>query len=321
MRNRPLFSLLGVLLMFSLIGRTTLWAGTSDSNNSPDIPATVPAQTGPASLHISAGDLLDVQVFNTPELSAKQRVSQDGLIKLPGASDVQVAGLTSLQAAAAIEKDLRDSQIMLDPHVTVLVTEYSTQGVSVLGEVRRPGTYLLLGQHSLYEALSAAGGVTPESGSAIEITHQNEPTKPITIPVTSPNYSQLQRMTEVKPGDVVVVSHAESIYVVGDVGHPGEYLIQNGQKLTVLNAIALAQGVNPTAKSTKASIVRKTSAGAETIPVNLNHVTKVDGENLALRPGDVLVVPRSGAKQFMNVVLPGVTGAVAGSVAAAIVLH
>jgi hypothetical protein len=67
--------------------------------------------------------------------------------------------------------------------------------------------------------------------------------------------------------------------------------------------------------------VRKTSTGAETIPVNLNHATKIDGENLALRPGDVLVIPRSGAKQFMNVVLPGVTGAVAGSVAAAIVLH
>jgi polysaccharide biosynthesis/export protein len=210
---------------------------------------------------------------------------------------------------------------MLDPHVTVLITEYSTQGVSVLGEVKKPGTYLLLGQHSLYDALSAAGGVTQEAGSSIEVTHQDQPTQPITVPVNSPNYSQLQRMTEVKPGDVVVVSHAESIYVVGDVGHPGEYLIQNGQKVTVLNAIALAQGLNPTAKGSKASIVRKTTTGAETIPVNLNNVTKVDGENLGLRPGDVLVVPRSGAKQFMNVVLPGVTGAVAGSVAAAIVLH
>jgi polysaccharide export outer membrane protein len=327
MHNRPLppsflAVLLGVLLILFAVGQNPLWADGPDAKSASDVPVSVPAQAGPASLRIAAGDLIDVQVFNTPELSAaKIRVSQDGLIKLPGASDVQVAGLTSLQAAAAIEKDLRDSQIMLDPHVTVLITEYSTQGVSVLGEVRRPGTYLLLGPHSLYEALSAAGGVTQESGSTIEITHQNEPTKPITVPVTSPNYSQLQRMTEVKPGDVVVVSHAESIYVVGDVGHPGEYLIQNGQRLTVLNAIALAQGLNPTAKSTKASIVRKTSTGAETIPVNLNRVTKVDGENLALRPGDVLVVPRSGAKEFMNVVLPGVTGAVAGSVAAAIVLH
>jgi polysaccharide export outer membrane protein len=120
---------------------------------------------------------------------------------------------------------------------------------------------------------------------------------------------------------VVVVSRAETIYVVGDVGHPGEYFIQNGQKLSVLNAIALAQGVNPTARGSKASIVRKTATGAETIPVNLNKIAKVNGENLILRPADVLVVPRSGTKSFLNVVLPGVTGAVAGSVAAAIVLR
>jgi polysaccharide biosynthesis/export protein len=323
MRNRPLLKFfLGVLPAIFAFGQSPLWASGPDANGASDVPVSVPAQAGPASLRIAAGDLIDVQVFNTPELSvAKLRVSQDGLIKLPGASDVMVGGLTPLQAAGAIEKNLRDSQIMLEPHVSVLISEYSTQGVSVLGEVRRPGTYLLLGQHSLYEALSAAGGVTPESGSSIVITHENEPTQPITVPVNSPNYSQLQRMTEVKPGDVIVVSHAESVYVVGDVGHPGEYLIQNGQKLTVLNAVALAQGVNPTAKGSKASIVRKTNTGAETIPVNLNHITKIDGENLALRPGDVLVVPRSGAKQFMNVVLPGVTGAVAGSVAAAIVLH
>jgi polysaccharide biosynthesis/export protein len=310
-----------LVVMLFAFGQTPAWADGADAKNVSDIPAAVPAQTGPASLRIAAGDLIDVQVFNTPELSAKVRVSQDGLIKLPDASDVQVSGLTPLQAAATIEKDLRDSQIMLDPHVTVLITEYSTQGVSVLGEVKKPGTYLLLGQHSLYDALSAAGGVTPQSGSTIEVTHQDQPTRPVTVPVNSPNYSQLQRMTEVKPGDVIVVAHAESIYVVGDVGHPGEYPIQNGQKLSVLNAIALAQGVNPTAKGSKASIVRKNGTGAQTIPINLNNVTKVDGENLTLRPGDVLVVPRSGAKQFMNVVLPGVTGAVAGSVAAAIVLH
>jgi polysaccharide biosynthesis/export protein len=312
---------LGVLLMLFALGQSLLWADGPDAKSASDVPVSVPAQPGPPPLRIAGGDLIDVQIFNTPELSAKLRVSQDGLIKLPDANDVRVAGLTPLQAAATIEKDLRDSQIMLDPHVTVLITEYSTQGVSVLGEVKKPGTYLLLGQHSLYDALSAAGGVTPQSGSTIEITHQDQPTQPITVPVNSPNYSQLQRMTEVKPGDVVVVAHAESIYVVGDVGHPGEFPIQNGQKLSVLNAIALAQGVNPTAKGSKASIVRKTTTGAQTIPINLNNVSKVDGENLALRPGDVLVVPRSGAKQFMNVVLPGVTGAVAGSVAAAIVLH
>jgi polysaccharide export outer membrane protein len=301
------------------LGQTVQWA--SEPGAASDVAGSVPVKAGQAPMRIAAGDLIDVQVFNTPELSAKVRVSQDGSIRLPDASEINVDGLTPLQAAATIEKRLRDSQIMLDPHVTVLVTEYSTQGISVLGEVRKPGTYLLLGQHSLYDALSAAGGVSQQLGSSIEITHQSDPARPETIPVDSPNYSALQRLTEVKPGDVVVVARAETIYVVGDVGHPGEYFIQNGQKLSILNALALAQGTNPTAKTSKASIVRKTADGAETIPVNLNRIAKDNGENLILRPADVLVVPRSGTKQFLNMALPGVTGAVAGSVAAALAVR
>jgi polysaccharide export outer membrane protein len=287
----------------------------------PDVPSSVPVNSSQSLIRIAAGDLIDVQVFNTPELSSKLRVSQDGLITLPDTGDIKVAGLTAREAARQIEESLHDSQVMLDPRVTVLVTEYSTQGISVLGEVRKPGTYLLLGRHSLYDALSAAGGVTQQLGSSIQITHQSEPTHPETIPVNSPNYSDLQRLTEVKAGDVVVVARAETVYVVGDVAHPGEYFIQNGQKLSVLNAIALAQGLNPTARASKASIVRKTATGAETIPVNLNRIAKVNGENLILRPADVLVVPRSGAKAFLSLALPGVTGAVAGSVAAALILH
>ena len=274
-----------------------------------------------APIEIQAGDLIDLQVFNTPELSAKLRVSQNGFITLPGAGDVQIAGLNPADAGTAVENNLRDSHIMLDPHVTVFVVEYSTQGVSVLGEVKKPGTYLLLGRHSLYEALSAAGGVTEKEGSSIEITHQGDPNRTETVLVNSPNYSQAQVRTQVQAGDVVVVSRADTIYVVGDVGHPGEYFIQNGQKLSVLNAIALAQGLNPTAKLSKASIVRKTTTGAETIPVNLKHIVQNNGENLTLKSEDVLVVPHSGAKTFFNLALPGITGAVAGSVAAALILH
>jgi polysaccharide export outer membrane protein len=309
-----------VWLIAFILGQGVLHANGPGTRPS-DVPASAPVNNSQTLIRIAAGDLIDVQVFNTPELSSKLRVSQDGLITLPDTGDIRVAGLTAREAGAKIEKSLRDSQVMLAPHVTVLVTEYSTQGISVLGEVKKPGTYLLLGRHSLYDALSAAGGVTQQLGSSIQITHQSDPAHPETIPVNSPNYSDLQRLTEVKAGDVVVVARAETIYVVGDVAHPGEYFIQNGQKLSVLNAIALAQGLNPTARASKASIVRKTANGAETIPVNLNRIAKVNGENLVLRPADVLVVPRSGAKAFLSLALPGVTGAVAGSVAAALILH
>ena len=94
-------------------------------------------------------------------------------------------GLSPIEAASRIEATLRQQQIMLDPHVTVFVNEYSSQGVRVLGQVRSPGTYTLLGQHSLEDALSAAGGTTAEQGGTITITHANDLSHPYILDVYS----------------------------------------------------------------------------------------------------------------------------------------
>ena len=216
---------------------------------------TATAQTGPVTapvlhfrqegaLRIGVGDLVQVTVFDTPELSAKLRVNADGTVELPVAGSTAVAGLTPQEAAEAIAKHLRDAQIMTDPRVTVTIADYATQEISVLGEVKNPGNYLLLGPHSLYNALSAAGGTTEKAGGDIMITHLADPQKPETITVDSPNYSQLQRLTNVTAGDVIFVSRAGSVYVVGDVARPGEFSMTGGKRLTVLEAIALAQGTN-----------------------------------------------------------------------------
>lgn len=308
-------------IFIGLLVQSVVCANGQSASTPPSVDPAAPAQTNPVMLKIGPGDLLDLQVFNTPELSTQVRVSQDGLINVPDAGSVLVVGLTPVQASKAIEANLREAGVMLEPHVTVFVKEYASQQITVLGEVKKPGTYQLLGQHSLYEALSAAGGVTDQQGSTIAITHQDDPTHTETVPVSSPNYSQLQRRTTIKAGDTVVVSREESIYVVGDVAHPGEFFIRSGQHLTVLNAIALAQGLNPTAKTSKVSIIRRSGDGAITIPVNLSHLDDTTEIMRLLRPDDVLVVPRSGAKSFMSVALPGITGAVAGSVAAALILH
>ena len=273
-------------------------------------------------MRIGAGDLIEVQVFNTPELSVpKLRVSDDGHVRLPVTGDFNIAGLTASEAGAAIESRLRDTQIMLDPHVEVLITEYATQGVRVLGEVKTPGTYVLLGPHTLYDALSAAGGVTPNEGSSITITHQSDPQHPVEVAVASANYSETERMTEVKAGDVIVVAKASSVYVIGDVAHPGEYMMSHGDPLTVLNAVALAQGMNPTAAVTKASIVRKTSSGAVTIAVNIRKVEQNTAPNPVLKADDVLVIPRSGAREFLTYALPNATSAVVASVSTALVVR
>lgn len=308
------------LLCLPLLALLQFHAGSSALGQMGQPTKMAPAKTGASasgSLVLGAGDLIDLEVFDTPELSVpKIRIGQDGTIALPAAGNVKISGLTPLEAGAAVEKRLRDAQIMLNPSVTILVTDYSTQGIDVLGEVKLPGIYSFIGTHSLYDALSAAGGATTSQGSTITITHHDDPSNPVIVRVSGPNYSEAQRSTLVQPGDVVEVSRADAIYVVGDVAHSGQYLLAYGKPITALNALALAQGPNHTAKLGKASIVRKTaSGGAQLIPIDLHLIEKNAAPDPVLEADDVLVIPRSGLRAFLDIAIPNATSSVIGAIA------
>ena len=270
-------------------------------------------------LQINPGDLLDIQVFNTPELSAKHLVSQSGKIRLTGTGDIEVQGMTPLEAGAEIERRLRSSEVMLNPQVTVLIQEHATRQISVLGEVNRPGTYPIQGWPSLANVLAAAGGVTPKEGSTITITHRNDPGHPETVRVSAGSPAGNDASLTLQSSDMVFVSQAGLIYVIGDVGKPGEFYIGNGRPLRALEAIALAEGLKENARPDKAAIIRTTATGAETIPVNLSRVQRNTALDPVLEPSDVLVVPHSGFKEFELSVLPSLTGAAANAVALALV--
>ncbi len=311
------FLSLGVLAMVFcdhvLPGQTTP-STNPGSTQSPQEPAAFNpvAQNIP----IGPGDLLNVIVFNTPELSAQLRVDQQGRVTLPLGGDVDVRGLKVAAAAAAIEQALIAKKIMLQPTVMVSIMEYATEGVTVLGEVRSPGIYTLLGPHSLYDAIASAGGALSSEGAAITITHVSDATHPLIIPVTTPNYSAAQKATIVEPGDTVVVSRADLVYVVGDMGRSGAFYVQNGQPLTVLNLVSLAQGPNRTAAMSRAAIVRTNVDGSvQSIRFNLDKVMRNEERDMALQAGDILVVPRSGWKTFGYTALPGITNAAANAVA------
>jgi polysaccharide biosynthesis/export protein len=269
------------------------------------------AQRGPLqNIPISAGDLLDVEVFNTAEFSGRLRVDQKGFLTLPLGGDVNVNGLMTGAAAEAIRKHLVETKLMLNPAVTVSIVEYSSEGVTVLGEVKAPGIYTLLGPRSLYDALASAGGVTDSEGSSITITHANDATHPIVVDVTTTDYSPQQKATVILPGDTVVVNRAPLIYVVGDVAHSGAFYLRGGTELRILDLIALAQGANRTAAMKRAALIHPMPDGtAQTIHFNLDKVMKNQSPNLAAHAGDVLVLPRSGWKTFSTTALPGLTNA------------
>jgi len=263
-------------------------------------------------LRVSAGDLLNVDVFDSPELSAKLRVTESGDINLPVAGITHVEGMTAAEAAPAIEQRLRDKDILKNPHVEVFVQEYATQGVSVLGEVKSPGIYPNLDSHTLLDFISAAGGTTPTAGKTVSITHKDDPDNPTVVQLdNSPDLAKKADVT-ILPGDTVFVSRAGIVYVVGDLGKPGGFLIENNDRLTAMQAVALAQGANHTAALNRSRLIRKTPNGPQETPVELAKILSGKESDIRLEDGDILFVPmakaRAAAYQGMTYAISLATG-------------
>jgi polysaccharide export outer membrane protein len=138
--------------------------GTSQQSNNAGKPE---ANSSSRTLRIGGGDLLEIKVFGVPELTDSVRVSGRGDVSLPLIGTIHLDGLTSEQSEKLIEQKLKDGGFLRDPHVSIFVKEYVTQGISVMGEVSRPGVYPLLGARRLFDALSSAGGTTPKAGKIV----------------------------------------------------------------------------------------------------------------------------------------------------------
>jgi polysaccharide export outer membrane protein len=248
-----------------------------------------------SSLRLGVGDMLEMSVYGVPELSTKTRVGSNGDVYLPLVDYVHVAGLTAEEAQGVIEKRMTDGGFLKSPHVTLFVDNYLSQGASILGEVAKPGVYPILGQQRLFDLVSAAGGFTDKAGRSISITHRNQPDKPVTVPIARNLADNPDSNVDVSPGDTVIVRKADIVYVVGDVGRPSGFLMDNGT-LTVLQAIALAGGTTKTAKLGGAAIIRKGPTGMTQTPVRLKQMLSAKAPDMPLQADDILFVPTSTAK-------------------------
>src|SRR5689334_24326530 len=114
----------------------------------------------PAPLKIAPGDLLHITVFDVPEMTQDVRIGAKGEAQLALIGNIDLAGLTGEEAAEGIARELRNRKLLLSPQVNVLIKEFSSQGVSVIGEVQHPGVFQVLGSRSVLDLLSMAGGLT-----------------------------------------------------------------------------------------------------------------------------------------------------------------
>jgi polysaccharide biosynthesis/export protein len=246
-------------------------------------------------LRLGAGDLVEVGVYNVPELTTKARVSIKGEIYLPLIDYVHVAGLTAEEAEGLVQKRLSDGGFVKNPHVTLFVDQYASQGASVLGEVARPGVYPVPGQQRLFDLISVAGGFTEKAGRSIAVTHRDQPDKSISVPLTRNVTDDPESNIPVLPGDTIIVHRADLVYVVGDVGRPSGFLMDSGH-LTVLQAIALAGGTTRTANLGGARIIHRGPDGLSETPVELKKILRAKAPDVKMQADDILFVPTSTGK-------------------------
>jgi polysaccharide export outer membrane protein len=319
--NRVINSITMGFLVSILIGLLTpVLFGQQTSTSAHSSAGAVADKTAPsnpqskARLVIGPGDLLTVTVFNVPELLQTVRVSDTGDAVLSLIGSMHLAQMTVAEAQVAIENEYRNRKFLLDPHVSILVTEYATEGVSVLGEVTKPGVYPLLGPHTLLDIISAAGGLTELAGGTVSVRRRNGAEQVILLDANDPQKALAQDVG-LQPADMVVVARAAIVYVVGDVGKPGGFPMQNNGRLTVLQAVALASGVNKTAALSRAKIIHKAPPGYREADIHLAKLLQGKAPDTELKAEDILFVPNSKLK---SAVAGGFSSAVQAATTAAI---
>ena len=332
--NRSLLLLLGVALQPAMMavpvnaqaaaeGSTS--SATRASSASSSIKAGSTAQgLGPiivpkdfSDLRIEPGDLLSVNVYDTPEFTNSYRVDPAGDLTIPLCGKVNVRGLTLPEAAKRLEAALKDGQILTDPQVNVDVQQYGGQYVTVLGEVFSPGRVALIAPTMLGEILAEAGGVTSLAGARIKIRHGSDDAAPEEeVPYSRSQGTRETAAILVRPGDSVIVPRAGIIYVLGAVNRPGGYVMQEDGKLNVAQALALSGGTVLQANTGGLRVIRRNPDGTVLdFPISYKSMMKGTETPLLLQAQDIVYVPMSKVKATFT----SATGIIQAAASAAIV--
>jgi polysaccharide biosynthesis/export protein len=283
---------------------------------------------------LEAGDLTAIVVYGAPELSRTVRVSAEGAIHLPMLErPIDVAGRMPSEVEERIAAALFAEQILKAPAVTVTIAEYHSRPISVVGAVRQPLTFPVYGKITLLEALARAQGLNADVGTEILVTRPPPGTGP-----GSQNTLPLVERVSVKGliegadpalnltlegGEEVRVPRMGRVFVVGNVRKPGGFPAVDGAEMTVLKALALAEGLAPFSK--KQAYIYRRSDGVPSAPpgeilVELRKIMDRKSPDVVLGPNDILYVPDSRGARASATVIEKAIAFVAGTASGALIL-
>jgi polysaccharide biosynthesis/export protein len=301
-----------------LLAAIWAWALPAFGQDEKPVPPAPPSATQVADgdYALGPGDIITVTIADTPEIVGKFRVTETGYISLPMLpTPVKAEGLTTVELSKAIAGALKAAQLYRDPVVSVFVEEFHSRTVTVLGAVAKPSVYPIQKSTTVLEVISMAGGLAPQAGSIVTVLRNAQPENssgsthtdvPLPHRVLTLDLRKLEKgmdaslNAEVRAGDVVSVSMAPIVYVVGAVTKPGGYVLQEGSSgATVLQALAMAEGIKSVAAPGRTVIVRGSPNGPnqEEIPVDLGKILSRKAGDYPLEPNDILFIPESGMKK------------------------
>jgi len=307
----------------------------SSPNSKAPVPTTLPA-VQPGEYVINPEDVLDVYVYDVPELSREYTVNAAGTITLPLLKNpVEAAGLSPDQLAHSLEESFRQSGRLNRPQITVSIKQSRRSVVTVEGAVKSPQAVPVIGRTRLLSVLTQCGGRADDAGSTITVRRgelalhdfgqQGTPASP-TVTVEFKKLmdpDDAMSKFDVWPGDQVSVEHAGLFYVLGQVTRPGGYNLTSAQEqLSVLQALAVAGDVTPIASVDKTILIRKNPKapnGREEISLNVRSILAGRSPDSILRSGDILYVPSSKSKRTIHGL--GVAGQAMASAAGAAVVY
>ena len=245
---------------------------------------------------IGPEDILKVTVYGHDDLTQTVVVQSDGTFVFPLIGRVKGGDLSPKELERKITVLLSQGFIR-NPQVTVIVQEYRSKTIFVVGEIMRPGTYPLSGSRTLVEALAKAGPTTANAGAEVVIVRPHGEVQGPVLPnqvgegpasasaevirVSMPDIQagDLTKNVLLRPNDTVFVPLAPKVFVSGEVRNPGAYPFTPGT--TVRQAISLAGGLTEDGSSGRIRVVRTVEGKSRELKIKLED---------AIQPGDTIVV-------------------------------
>jgi polysaccharide export outer membrane protein len=246
-----------------------------------------PTHAGTPDYKLGSDDLVSVSVFDHPELSTSVRISKSGNITFPLLGQVPASGLSTRELEELLNRRLAEGGYVRNPQVAVLVTDYQSQKVSVMGQVNKPGEYALTKAVKVLNLLAQAGGLVTGipggtgndmAGDTATLIRQDG-TK-VSIDLHGLFEGDPSQNPDVAGGDTIYVPKAPIYYIYGEVQKPGAYKLE--RNMTITQAIAAGGGLGPKGSDVWIKVKRRDTKGVV-------HNISVKGRDL-LQPDDVLVI-------------------------------